>query len=558
MRTLPIAFTLMLAPLASIAAEPLLLPVDTYLKASTAQASSLPAGQKCGLTAGTLLHAASLTTSGSHLRVTLSNEASGCGLTAGYLYAPHVARASQLLTVRRPTIFKARPLASNLLPASDKCDLPPGVYATTALSGVSDAHYRLTLRNPPTECGFASGYVFEEHATSGALAIQITRATLLKANTNDSSQLKPSDYCPLDVGLYPLAAPVTAAGTSHYRLTLATTPADCSNSNGYVYWDHTYLPQPAKPDDKPAPTTSWTFPMPDGGYSSAWCICRSIGTSPHIGQDVARYSGMKAVAVNSGTVIDTTFSSSCGYISYLRDDYGTLWRYVHLNKPVVGDGQRVKAGQLIANISAYPNSSCGTGPHLHFERRSAGFFKDAATGKSCQNGYRSCYYDPIKPWRAGYQPPQSAKASSVTAPQPISNWNPEVQPRSSVCKIEPSDYPLIEANRLNSFTPVEGGVLSARLSLRSSSGGRQLLQLEGGFKDNSSNSCSAGQCAVQWELLGEKADGSLVQLFFENGVRDTALKRVYDESYCALPEARRYWLLVKDLRGNGYRLPIQP
>lgn len=558
MRLILLAITVALASAASNAAEPLLLPTDTYLKASTAQASSLPAGQKCGLTAGTLLSAESVTTDGSHLRVRLSNEAIGCGLLVGYLYAPHVARANQLLTVRRSTIFKARPLAANLLPSSEKCDLPPGVYATTALSGVNDAHYRVTLRSAPAGCPISAGYVYEEHASSGAVAIQVTQATLLKTNTNDSSQLKPSEYCDLDAALYPLTAPPTAAGSSHYRVTLATSPPGCSNASGYVYWDHTHLARPATPDDNPSPTTGWTFPMPDGGYSSGWCICRSIGTSPHIGQDVARYSGMKAVAVKSGTVIDTTFSSSCGYISYLRDDYGTLWRYVHLNKPVIGDGQRVKAGQLIANISAYPNASCGTGPHLHFERRSAGFFKDGATGKSCQNGYRSCYFDPIKPWRTGYQPPVSAKASNLEAPQPISNWNPEVLPRTSSCKIAPSDYLTIEANRLASFKVVDNGLLDGRMTLRGSNTGQQLIQLEGGFRDNSSNSCRKGQCAVQWELVAERADGSLVQLFFENGVRDTALKRVHEEAYCAVGDSQRYWLMVKDLRGNGYRVMLQP
>ncbi len=35
---------------------------------------------------------------------------------------------------------------------------------------------------------------------------------------------------------------------------------------------------------------NWTLPMPNGYPSSDWCVCRNIGTSPHIGWDLDSHS----------------------------------------------------------------------------------------------------------------------------------------------------------------------------------------------------------------------------------------------------------------------------
>lgn len=148
---------------------------------------------------------------------------------------------------------------------------------------------------------------------------------------------------------------------------------------------------------------SFFFPLRDGYFGSAWCVCRSIGTSPHIGQDInADPKEEVSVAVWSGSVKEITFSAACGYILLFEDDFGGVWRYVHLNKPSgkVVEGARLKAGDVIGIHNDYPTSGCGTGAHLHIELREKGKHDSAEKdGKNCGRGWSDCFYNPriIKP-----------------------------------------------------------------------------------------------------------------------------------------------------------------
>ncbi len=76
------------------------------------------------------------------------------------------------------------------------------------------------------------------------------------------------------------------------------------------------------------------------------------------------------VAANSGTVIISKYDEN-GYGNYLVVDHGggitTL--YGHASKLLVGVGDKVKAGQVIAKVGM---TGLATGPHLHFEVRKDG------------------------------------------------------------------------------------------------------------------------------------------------------------------------------------------
>ncbi|MDQ5856533.1 MAG: M23 family metallopeptidase, partial [Actinomycetota bacterium] len=48
----------------------------------------------------------------------------------------------------------------------------------------------------------------------------------------------------------------------------------------------------------------------------------------------------------------------------LRHTDGTITVYGHINRSLVKEGQKVRAGQKIAEVGNQGNS---TGPHLHFE-----------------------------------------------------------------------------------------------------------------------------------------------------------------------------------------------
>ncbi|MGH3672149.1 MAG: M23 family metallopeptidase [Pseudonocardiaceae bacterium] len=93
------------------------------------------------------------------------------------------------------------------------------------------------------------------------------------------------------------------------------------------------------------------------GYGGRWGVF-------HWGIDLANSIGTPIVAATDGTVIDSGPASGFGLWVVIRDTDGTSTVYGHINRSLVRVGQRVRAGQEIAEMGNRGNS---TGPHLHFE-----------------------------------------------------------------------------------------------------------------------------------------------------------------------------------------------
>ena len=89
-------------------------------------------------------------------------------------------------------------------------------------------------------------------------------------------------------------------------------------------------------------------------------------------------SGTPVYAVADGYVVTSTakVNSSGHYISYgnyvLIAHYNGLYTlYAHMSSRNVSSGQTVKQGQVIGTVGSTGNS---TGPHLHFEVRTNGYY----------------------------------------------------------------------------------------------------------------------------------------------------------------------------------------
>ncbi len=531
-------------------AEDFLINHETHFKKTAEQSSSLPDSDKCLVEPGTLVSADSIENSSTHYKVVLQNNLSNCSFTTGYFYQPHIDRENKLLTLTHHTVFKKLRLDSSQLPESDKCDAAPGVYAAQEnIADVESGHYYLNLREFLPNCSFSQGYFWEGHAQQGSLAIQITYATVFKKEPKQSSDLAPEDTCEMPVGSYALGANATASGETHYQITLAESLPQCSFNTGYVFYDHTGWAKPYIPPAEP----EWTFPVPGGYYTSGWCICRNIGTSPHIGQDISKSGSKSAVIVQDGVLESTSFSSSCGYISYVRDDFDTLWRYVHLNNPSISAGSQVSAGQHLGVLSTYPKSGCGNGAHLHFERRSAGYFADSITGKSCQNGYRSCYYDPIKPWRTT----SSVNRVEKNTLSVKSNWSEHAPLSSQQCKVPVSNLPEVSRERFDQFKTLHDEEVIVEFDVRSRMTKPNVFSSQVFVKDNQDNLCSETQrCLVQWQLVSESSEGQLTSVFFHNRVRNVRLVRETEEKHCLPNNPTKRWILLKDNFGKQWKVDL--
>jgi murein DD-endopeptidase MepM/ murein hydrolase activator NlpD len=85
----------------------------------------------------------------------------------------------------------------------------------------------------------------------------------------------------------------------------------------------------------------------------------------HQGIDIAAPIGTPIVAAGSG-VVQTSEWNSGGYgnLVEILHPNGSITRYAHNHRNLVRVGQKVEAGELIAEMGS---TGFSTGPHLHFE-----------------------------------------------------------------------------------------------------------------------------------------------------------------------------------------------
>lgn len=93
------------------------------------------------------------------------------------------------------------------------------------------------------------------------------------------------------------------------------------------------------------------------GFGPRW-------NAQHKGLDVAAPIGTPIRVPLDGTVIDSGPASGFGLWVRVRHADGTITLYGHIDRTLVEVGQRVSAGEVIAEVG---NTGRSTGPHLHFE-----------------------------------------------------------------------------------------------------------------------------------------------------------------------------------------------
>ena len=84
----------------------------------------------------------------------------------------------------------------------------------------------------------------------------------------------------------------------------------------------------------------------------------------HFGVDIAAPIGTPIYAATSGVVQRAGSATGFGLAVYIRGDDGAITVYGHVNEVYVSAGERVSAGEQIAEVG---NRGQSTGPHLHFE-----------------------------------------------------------------------------------------------------------------------------------------------------------------------------------------------
>ncbi|MGZ4506521.1 MAG: M23 family metallopeptidase [Blastococcus sp.] len=109
------------------------------------------------------------------------------------------------------------------------------------------------------------------------------------------------------------------------------------------------------------------YVKPGSGRVSS-CFGRRWGAL-HGGVDIAAPIGTPIYAATSGVVRRAGAATGFGQAVYIRGDDGAVTVYGHVNRYFVTAGERVSAGEQIAEVG---NRGQSTGPHLHFEVHPSG------------------------------------------------------------------------------------------------------------------------------------------------------------------------------------------
>lgn len=165
--------------------------------------------------------------------------------------------------------------------------------------------------------------------------------------------------------------------TNINEIYLRVTRGDFSVDSGNVSLEggpngtHDLIRELTADDDSPAPTGDYQSPIDGDWRSMVSCEFGSAGYAGHTGLDLAVPTGTPIRAVADGRVLFTRASSG-GYGIHLAISHGgggspsggVVTLYAHNSRLLVGEGQTVTKGQVIALSGSTGNS---TGPHLHLE-----------------------------------------------------------------------------------------------------------------------------------------------------------------------------------------------
>lgn len=115
----------------------------------------------------------------------------------------------------------------------------------------------------------------------------------------------------------------------------------------------------------------WVPPVTHFHLGASYGLGGRLWARNHSGQDFVVPGGTAVNAVHNGTIVEAGWGGAYGWNIVIRHSSGVYTQYAHLSRLGVHVGQRVGTGQQIGRSGSTGNS---TGPHLHFEVRTAPWY----------------------------------------------------------------------------------------------------------------------------------------------------------------------------------------
>ena len=175
------------------------------------------------------------------------------------------------------------------------------------------------------------------------------------------------------------------------------------------------------PTSNPRGTTPSPTPAPFVWPADGWFVQAMTAGHP-AGIDIGLDMGARVQAVRDGTVVFAGGDPCCvyGYFVIILHDEGWSSLYAHLSAIDVWPGDRVSQGERIGLAGSTGKS---TGPHVHFELRSASGLVDPLAYLPPRQGFAAglaAYAQPSQPYAApeSYAAPEPAAPTAAPTPQP--------------------------------------------------------------------------------------------------------------------------------------------
>lgn len=264
-------------------------------------------------------------------------------------------------------------------PSGRRAHLGPPLFAVAAAAGVGGARsialpQRVSLPTRFVATVLAGGALAAagQHALTGALPAVDDGANVLRLGVTEL--LGTADPAAALVAATPVApAPLTAitpepsvvdAGDLVKAADLQLAAAQLAAAQAAAAAEKARAAETARTAEAAhaaASTTTRGLQMIVGGITSGF---GGRWGRFHEGLDIAAPIGTPIHVPLAGTVIDSGAATGFGLWVRVRHADGTITVYGHVNLSLVRVGQKVTAGQTIAEVGRRGHS---TGPHLHFE-----------------------------------------------------------------------------------------------------------------------------------------------------------------------------------------------
>ena len=112
------------------------------------------------------------------------------------------------------------------------------------------------------------------------------------------------------------------------------------------------------------PTAGQGIEMVSSRFSEARLHPISHEELPHVGMDFSAVEGTPILSAAKGVVSYAAWKSGYGYTVEVDHGFGIMTRYAHASKLLVGRGQAIARGEILAQVG---RTGTTTASHLHYE-----------------------------------------------------------------------------------------------------------------------------------------------------------------------------------------------